>query len=427
MNKIRSFSVLPRKIYLFSSLFLLMSIYACKKDGELTPSFDTSNVVVEFCDTLTIKSTLIEEDSFRTEYDIAMLGIYNDPIFGVKSSSIYTNIGLSGPTNFGTNFSIDSVVLTLDYTEVYGNPNSSMSINVYELSSVLEESKEYYSNDTASFSSTLLKSISFVPNLTDSVFTLADSVMHKPHLRIKLDEPSFIAKLNVDSMYDNNTELNAVFKGLYITTNNTVDNNNLLPEEGVIASFDMNSSLSAVTVYYNDSLQENFSIDADIKKFSHLSYNNAGTDIEKHLNNSILKDSTISYLSTIGGIKTKLEIPHLNSILKDGNIIINKAELIVPVAINTKGNFDDPIPQISLFEVNSDEENLLINLGVLNTSTNIYTIDVSRYINRLLYVPPLDYEIYLMSPFFNASRVVLGSPYNTFAPLKLSITYSKKL
>ena len=434
MNKIRSFSVLPRKIYLLFA-FLLVAFYACKKDGELSPDFDSSDVSVEFSDTLTVESTVIKEDSFRTDlYNIAMLGIYHDPIFGIKSSSIYTNIGLSGfPTNFGAGFSIDSVVLTLEYAELYGNPNSPMSINVYELSTTLDGNKEYYSSDTAAHDATLLKSVTFTPNLTDSVLTTIDSVLHKPHLRIKLDEPSFITKLEGDTLYNDNTDFNNVFKGLHITTNSTVTNNTLLPEEGSIVSFDMHSSLSTVTVYYNDSLQESFLINSETKKFSHFAHNYTGTDVEEHLNNTVSKDTTVSYVSSMAGVKTKLKIPHLRSLLEGGNVIINKAELVIPIAINTEGNYDTPLSVIGLAGINEIGESVftpdyfLGYCGCINTSDNTYTFDVTRYIHQLLYETSPFYGMYIVAAgsAVSANRVVFGSAKNTFSLIKLNITYSK--
>ncbi|MCO6499388.1 MAG: DUF4270 family protein [Vicingus serpentipes] len=439
MNRLSIVSVMTRKIYLLSALLFIALLFSCKKDGELSPDFDLSAVSIQFTDTLSIEAIVVKEDSFRTDLsEFYLLGLYHDPLFGVKSSSIYTNVKLAGSTNFGSGFSIDSIVLTLAYAGLYGNPNSSMSINVYELSSPLDESKNYYSNDTAAYNSTLLKSLTFTPNLTDSVLTAIDGVMHAPHLRIKIDDPTFISNFESDTLYSDNAALNNVLGGLYITTANNVTNSSLIAEEGSIAYFDMHSSLSTVTIYYKnattDSLQESFLIDADTKKFSRFAHNYTGTDIEKHLTNSVSKDTTVSYLSSMAGVRTKLKVPYLKTLLKDGNIIINKAELTIPVAINTSGNYDTPLAAIGLAAINANGEAIFTPdatsydyCGCLNTSTNTYTFDVSRYVHQLLYETSTDYGMYLIARggAVNANRLVFGSSYNAFSPLKLNITYSK--
>lgn len=438
MNRSHFFFVRTQKIYLFFILLFIISFYSCKKDGELSPDFDSANVVVQFTDTLSIETTLVRADSIQTDgADIYLLGLYHDPIFGIRSSSIYTNIALSGTsTDFGSGFDIDSVVLTLEYAGLYGDSNSAMSVNVYELSSTLDKNKTYYSNDTSAYS-TLLKSITFTPKTTNNVLTLVDSVMHPPHLRIKLDESGFISKLKAHPTFNNNTELNDVINGFYITTTNSVINNSLLSGEGAIAYFNMNSPLSTVTVYYKnstaDSLQENFLIDASVKKFSHFSHNYTGTDIEKHLTNSASKDNTVGYVSSMAGVKTKLYVPYLKTLLKDGNVIINKAELVIPLAVNTIGNNDNPATVMGLAGINEFgtavfiPDDYLGYCGCLNTSTSTYTFDVSRYIHQLLYETPTDYGMYLMArgSAVNANRIVFGTKNNTFSPIKLNITYSK--
>ena len=146
-QKVQNFYM--RKAFVFSAIFFLIGLFSCKKDGELKPDFDDGGLAINFVDTFSITTKLIEEDSIRTDLSIYnLLGLYNDPIFGPMSSSIYSQVVLSGVNvDFGSDTAVlDSVVLTLDYEALYGDTASPMSINVYVLDESLNASNQYYSD-----------------------------------------------------------------------------------------------------------------------------------------------------------------------------------------------------------------------------------------------------------------------------------------
>ena len=433
-----------RKAILLSAIFFLVQLFSCKKDGELAPDFDNGNLSINFVDTFSLKTTVLAEDSLRTDLSIYnLLGLYNDPIFGPMSSSIYANVSLSGTsTDFGTSVVIDSVVLTLDYVELYGDTATPMSINVYELTAPLATSTLYYSNTYTSFQSTPLGSSTFIPNLKDSILTAVDSVMHKPHLRIKLTNPTFITNLTNGSPYADNTAFTSVFKGLYITTADSVGNTTLLSGTGSIASFNMNSSLSTVTVYYNnstsDSLQESFKINSETVKYSRFAHNYTGTDVIKHINNDPTKDTTLTYVSTMAGVKTKIEMPTIKELNKNGNVIINKAEIVFTITNNSEGNFDNAISSLSLVGINASGETVFLSDfyegldhygGTLidGGTSKTYTFNISRHIQQLLYHSTTDYGLYLLANggSTTAKRSVINSEKNLVSKIRLNITYSK--
>ena len=84
-------NLLLRKAFFLSVAFFLTFLFSCKKNGELSPDFDNGNLSVNFTDTFSIKTSLVQEDSLRTDLSTShILGIYRDPIFGLVSSSIYS-------------------------------------------------------------------------------------------------------------------------------------------------------------------------------------------------------------------------------------------------------------------------------------------------------------------------------------------------
>ncbi len=433
-----------RKAVFLSAIFFLGLLFSCKKDGELSPDFDNGNVSINFTDTFSIKTSLVREDSLQTYLSIYhLLGLYNDPFFGPTSSSIYTQILLTeANVDFGVGATLDSIVLSLDYEQLYGDSSTPMSINVYELSSGLDNANGYYSSDYVSYNTTPIGNLTFTPNLSDSVNLIFDSTTVKSHLRIKLNntfgQSIIAADANGTNDLANNTSFTSFMKGLYITTVDSVGNTTLPAGAGSILSFDMNSSLSTITLYYNDTSSYNFTINTDAVKFSHFAHNYSGTDVEAHLNNA-LADTTVTYVSTMAGVKTKLEIPNINKLSEEGNVVINKAEIVFTIAINSEGNID-AIPMLSLTGINSSGEQFFLidnfdgvqqydNGGTIQQegSYKTYTFDITRHVQQLVNSATVDYGMYLVAKnaSITANRSVIGSENNLDSKIRLNITYSK--
>jgi len=432
-----------RKALWFSAIFFLIGFVSCKKDGELKPGFDDGGLSIHFIDTFSVATEVVQEDSLRTDLSVYnLLGLYHDPIFGPMSSSIYAQVTLTGVNvDLNSNTStLDSIVLTLDYEALYGDTASPMSINVYELSSALSENNDYYSNSRTSFNPTPIGSLTFTPNLKDSVSIAFDTLKKAPHVRIKLSNLFGQTLMGgdasgLDKMTDNAT-FTDFFKGLYITTTDSVDNTSLMPNQGSVLSLNMNSALSTITVYYNDSLKYDFTINTDGVKYCRFDHNYTGTDVEAHLMDLPTKDTTITYVSTMAGIKTKLDIPNIKSIANEGPVVINKAELILTVESGTEGSFDSPLESISLvgIDANGDDfflpdfyEGLSYYGGSYDLDTKTYKFNIARHINDLVYGSDGNFGMYIVANGGSvvASRSVLSSEKNPTVNIKLNITYSK--
>lgn len=441
--------VLPyiRKAVVLSVLFLIVLI-SCKKDGELYPEFNNENLSIHFTDTLTIVTTLVKDDSISTLYAGAnLVGIYNDSVFGPASASFYTEITLNGANvNFGTNPIIDSVVLSLKYVSansLYGSIITQQTVDVYRLDENLSKS-DYFSYDSLSYSSypTPLGSLTFLPNLTDSVQVIqnGNTTWQEAHERIRLSDAFgqeiLSAGAGSNSILDN-TELLSLVKGLYITPSTTVNNTTLAPSEGSILYFDMNSSLSTLTVFYrDDSITEksySFLINSESKKFNHFEHNYTNTEIDKQLS-GLSYDSTLTYVQAMGGVKTKLLIPNLKNLSTDGKIVINKAELVFNVS--DVGNNLAPIEKLALLGITAEGGAIfLIDYfegteyfgGKYDETNRTYTFNIARHLQDLINNNKTDYGMYLVatSSSITANRSVINSFKHPSKNIKLNITYSK--
>lgn len=432
-----------RKALWFSAIFFLIGFVSCKKDGELKPSFDDGGLSIHFVDTFSVTTKVVQEDSLRTDLSVYnLLGLYHDPIFGPMSSSIYAQVTLTGVNvDLNSNTStLDSIVLTLDYEALYGDTASPMSINVYELSSALSEDNDYYSNSRTAYNATPIGNLTFTPNLKDSVSIAFDTLKKAPHVRIKLDNTFGQALMAGDASGSNDMKDNATFtqffNGLYITTTDSVDNTSLMPNQGSVLSFDMNSALSTITVYYNDSLKYDFTINTDGVKYCRFDHNYTGTDVEAHLMDLPTKDTTITYVSTMAGVKTKLEIPNIKGIANDGPVVINKAELIISVESGSEGQFDNPLESISLVGIDENGDDFFLPDfyegldhygGSYSVTSKTYTFNIARHINDLVYGTDGNYGMYIVAngASISSRRSVLTSENNPTINIKLNITYSK--
>lgn len=433
-------TILLRKVTILSAIFFLIGFISCKKDGKLAPDFDSGGLAVNFIDTFTVNTKVVREDSIRTDLSfLNLLGLYNDPIFGPTSSAIYSqvtltgvNVNLGGPTE---PTSLDSIVLTLEYASLYGDTSTPMSVNVYELSEDLSSSTDYYSDQYTSFFPTPIASKTFTPNLEDSVSLVFNSEMKAPHLRIKLSQAFGNKIMSASNQMIDDATFTNYMKGLYITTTDSVSNTSLLPGTGSIVSFNMNSSLSTMTVYYNDTSSYSFAINSAGVKYSRFDHNYTGTDVAAHLNDLPTKDTTIAYVSAMAGVKTKIDIPFIKDLTQEGTVIINKAELEITIEAGSEGAFDNPLSSLSLIGISANGETFFLPDffegldyygGNYDEDTKTYKFNIARHITDLIYNSD-NYGMYLVAngASVSAQRSVVGSQMNPSAKIKLNITYSK--
>jgi hypothetical protein len=97
----------------------------------------------------------------------------------------------------------------------------------------------------------------------------------------------------------------------------------------------------------------------------------------------------VFYLQALGGTKAKIHFPNLTDFIDSGNVVVNKAELVLPIQYNTLDNFT---PSDYLFLTRVDENGNISFLpdinesshgGQLDLTTNNYTFNITRYVNKI--------------------------------------------
>jgi uncharacterized protein DUF4270 len=446
MNNILIRIYTKRKALMLSVIFFT-TLFSCKKDGELYPEFNSENLIVSFTDTLSISTKVLRDDSINT-FNVSsnLLGIYNDSIFGLSSASFYSELTLSGANvNFGNNAIIDSIVLSLKYKsplDFYGELFTPMDINVYELTEEIS-GDEYNSAQDINYNPTPIGNFNDTLYIKTPVKVInnQDTTSYDPHLRIRLNDAIGQTILNSGDdgqTISNNDAFKSIFKGLYISPSSSVTSSILQKGKGAIVYFDVNSSLSTVTLYYHndsDTTSYSFIMNSESKKFNRFDHNYAGTDVEKHINNTIDLDSTLTYVQSMGGVKTKIEIPNIKNLAKIENIIINKAEIVFPLKDNSNATLQ-AIQTLALTGINEsgDAVFLIDNFegtdyfgGTLDAENKTYSFNIARHIQRIITGTEEDYGLYLIATgsAVSANRSVLNSAIHPTSKMKLNITYSK--
>ncbi len=403
---------------------------------EIQPESDKINV--QFSDTTGIITFSLPEDSVRTDETTEnILGRYYDPVFGTSSSSIYTQIHLSTSSmDFGIDPQLDSIILSLEYTgSYYGDTTIPMNFIVYELDDIIYRDSVYYSNQTIALG-TQIAEASIAPSPTDSIYI--DTTKYKAQLRIFLNEyfGNKILTASEDDLSSNEKFLEFI-KGIYITTDS-------INPGGALLLFDILATNSQVSLYYSnsdsDSLEYSFVINennARFMNFNHYNFENADPDFKAQVVNG---DTSLGqekiYLQSMAGVKTKIRFPNIKNWIKNGNIAVNEAKLIL-TNFDKESEFSPP-PELTLLIINEDGsvsfipdqfEGTIYFGGIYDESSGEYYFRISRYIQNVLKEDTEDFGLYLVvqGASLITNRVILNGaePLQSEYKVKLNLTYTK--
>lgn len=408
--------------FALSVLVLILIVSSgCNDSGVIGLDVQPSSDLIKgkFSDTTTLVAYTVAADSLRSDEPIlGLLGAYVDPVFGQSTASFYLNF--STPTNnlnFGDGFTPDSLVMTIAYVGYYGEAPTTQTIMVYRLTEEIYDDSAYYSSNNIPMDYSVDLGGGATINPSDADLTVS----------IKLNDPVFTSS---DSSFDNNAVFQSFLKGFYVVTN-------FMDPEGLLY-LDINSSLTKLTLYYNDSMSFDFKIDGESAWFNRFHHSYAGTPIEPQFTDPSLGDSLV-YVQPNGGLRVKLEMPYLNKWIENGKIAINKAELVLSVYDDgTLGTYEVPV---NLFILGAGDNTVITDQyegasffgGTYNAADKTYSFNIARYVHELLYEGRPNDGIYIIVPnnlltsgsVVSANRVVLGGPGHSQLGMKLNLIYTE--
>ena len=392
----------------FLSLFIVITfLISCEnpKDIGLTSQQNPNNQIgVSFDENFDLQPKITLLDSFQTSNGLtALVGKYKDPVFGDITAQAFVDVGPSLATDstinlVGTNRVFKSLTLSLVLNYTYGidvtQDNTPQTIYLYELNDTIP-SQTYTNNDVVGFDATrLIASATFVPkNLIEN---------NSNNLEITITDQDYIQRFfEVTNRGGATTEdfLSAV-KGFAI-----------IPASTNTAMLGFNRPLATMRMLYSADLSTG-TLD---NRYSVLFLGNAFNNIQAENRTGELANLTtanreftagnVLYAQSGVGIATKIDLVDALRLKSQGNISVNKAELIFYPTIESVNDQAHAIPSHLLltqangtklnktstglfdFIVNEDNagvDNFFRNLTQFNDTFRQYTFNITEQLQQIL-------------------------------------------
>lgn len=422
-----------RKSFLLVLTVAISSILfsGCKDENELgrdiLPDGDYLNTI--FSDTTQVLTSTVKEDSLRAdELSLQLLGSDKNPVFGLSTASVYSQVNLEGTPTFSNLPQADSLVLILSYSGYYGDTSAQQTINVYRLSEDMRTDSSYYSNRSFTHDLTSIGSLNYLPQPFTKVVVDSDTVAAQIRIRLDQSLADSIILLNGTPTLSSNADWLSYFKGLYIES---------MPVnvQGAISYFSFFNS--KMTLYFHDTTNVNVSKTYNFSltgaRLNHFEHDFTGYDAGNQLADSTVNDS-INYVQAMAGLKMKITFPFLKHFTDSGSILLNRAELkinatapIIPYSLPQKmylvikdENGQNSFP-LDYFESSGYYG------GEINTTGDGYSFNITRQLQRYLDGVVDDTEFYLIiaASGVESTRAIIKSGSNPNSRMKLSLSYTK--
>jgi len=430
------------------SLFLS----SCDAPKEIGSDLFSVEVGLNYTDTLTVNSSTVLLDSIYTGPNKSfLLGSYFHPELGYVTADVYTQIANADSLNSKENSILDSLKMSLVYTNFQGDLTQPQSIKIYRLKDSLSRSASYFTNSTASYFPEVLKTLTFKPNPIFAKSVNGDSVKYDTlnfHMGLALGK-ELMSKYTDKSISGGGSSFRDFFRGFYIQTVET--------KKAALLNF--SPAYSKMTLHWHNPgdtlkyyLNYYFSLSNTYTPEFNARFNQIRSKKVGLLANlvksgdklSSLKTNNTSYVQAGTGIATKIDLPYLTKLRGNNNIAVNKAELVFQGADNL--DLGQTLAQLSLIEPDGSGKPIRNTYGLkyfvaesaagvqtanYNSSTNTYSFNVTRLMQSYL-TGNKDNLGFLLTPAISpdASGVAkISSETARFIPLnalkaKLKIYYS---
>ena len=426
----KSFLLLQPFIVIIGFAVLVFS--GCKDADEIgldaLPNGDQLGTA--FSDTATINTKILLEDSLiGDELSSQLLGSIKDPVFGLSTASIFSQINLGGTPAFGTNPIADSIVLILSYNGYYGDTSEMQTATVYKLTEDMHVDSTYYTSRTFTYDPTSIGSQTFLPAPNSKVILASNTTdTLSAQLRIKLDNSVATDILAQSSTVftSNDTWLN-YFKGLYIAASPVTNSG-----KGAISSFSFFSSVVRL-YFHNDTISKNYSFPLSNARLNSFTHDYTGTSIQNQLMSGV--SDSLAYVQGNAGVKTKISLPFLKHFTDSGSIVVNRAELKITAQNSATLLF--PVPTSLLLTTLSNTGTNIFPIdyyestgyygGAYYSTNRTYTFNIARQVQRILdgVNNSTDFYIVVAGAGVIPNGVTIGSGTNQDYRLKLSLYYTK--
>lgn len=373
-------------------------------------------------------ASTIFDDSLRTSgYYSAMVGYYNDAVYGKVTARSFIQLAMTGNggIDFSRNhFTVDSAFLSLTIVDRYPamTGNQTLRLRITQTAEVVSPDSIYYSTNEVPLSSTVF---------LDSTLTLAptDTV-------VRLTLNSAFRALFSDHAFPSNEELRASLKGLCVECVET-------SSDPLMLTFDMGQATSGMTLYYQDAVDATQEISLQVGytspqskashfcQFTHV-YSGQFLQLQQGTIDSIDGANQL-YLEPLGGMAVQINIDSYVRRFHAAHprAVIHYAELLLPV--NAAADDEKPT-RIAAYRRYASGSMIFINDylsdnrgydGYYDETNHLYRIRVTHHLQGLM-MAGADYGTVLMleGRRSSACRTILNGSQSTDA-VRIAFVYSE--
>ncbi len=421
-------------IYFLAGVSTLFIVTSCEEASfigiEIQP--DSDRFKVNTYHDHDISTSVVTRDSILgvAQY-YSLLGLIDDPLFGLMEASFMTQLGVYYYLDFGPDPVADSLVLYLHVTDTFIDESNPMDIMVYEISELLDHQTPYYTNiDYRDM--TYEDEVLAVHTITRAI---GDTLIAIPISSDALKDKLLFAP---DSVNQSIGAFISYFNGLYVKTFNAAGSGNLFRidldhKDSQLSFFYKNSDHADSTLRYDYIINENAN---RINLYEH--------DYSRAVFHDVIgqteTEDTVFYIQGAAGVMGRLDFEHLHT-WRDSILLrpvsINSARLVIPVETNdpTAGSF--PLPdRLTLFERDSDGRLFrIIDLelgdqyfdGIYNATDKSYSFKITNWVQAYLRGKKDDTALYVAvrDGGILPNRAVLRNNNHPSGGLKLEIVYTK--
>lgn len=427
---------------------LAIGLSACKKTPDTIGNnliSESSIIGVGRTDTALISSHVYLDTIGSKNVRYGLLGSMNDPVFGPTEAGFYTQFRFSTVgQNFGVAPVVDSIVLQLNLSGVYGDTTALQTISVYELADTLSATESYYSHSAVETSNIdLANGYQFTPYLSNHMQVIGNDTVTQPIIRIPLDNSLGVFLAQLDStVYQQPETFKSRFKGLFVKATAT-------SQDGAVCYINLtNNTLTRLHLYYHDAatpekpMRYDYYITSVENYFNHFDhdYSQGSSQLVQQVmqGETGLGQSQV-YVQGMGGIRTRVTFPNLSQwadAFEGQHVVINDAKLIIPAAPGYQDSiFKNPSKLVlvgfkedgSTYILPDNYEGESYFGGKYDNTTQTVTFRISEYIERVILGKEPNYglSIGIDGAAYNASRWVINGPEAAQGgKMRLDITYS---
>ncbi|MDX2359724.1 MAG: DUF4270 family protein [Crocinitomicaceae bacterium] len=422
MNHIQPFTWRKGIVLSATFLFSIFLIISCKKKensiGQNT--IDQNELLLSSgIDTFELTTYSYIDDSIISDNaPFAVLGSYNDPVFGTYNAEFYTQFRLETfNLDLGdlSTITVDSFILSLEYIGQYGDAGI-QNIEVFEITDDLYLDSTYLSTDVANTDPLdwVYPGANAILMDEEGETIVGEDTLTQKQLRIPLSTSKaktiFIDAVSGAGYFDDNEAFLDYFKGLHVRTTNSFS-----PGQGGVSYFNLNDPDSELTIYYTQNGQQktySFQINSSCADFNHVDVDTLSGP------NNILNDQTAGmeqFYAQAFGMRAVVEIPELSTIPQ--NAIIHKAILELPVAYQT-GTPYSPGAEVSIatnLEIGGTKLYGVNTIGYYDDYRKSFEIDIRSYVQALINKEVVNTRL-IFSPLLHntsAERIIFNGPLTT--------------